>query len=111
MRGKKPMKELKLSVPAQETPVDKFLSVPSIPYPQLPPSPLSLFEVSSVIGVICVAKGFIYKRELRSSSSYIAVLSAPDVILRCHFQIMLNFVYSSNLTADSTIHSSSEDNA
>jgi mitogen-activated protein kinase kinase 1 len=27
MRGKKPVKELKLAVPAQETPVDKFLSV------------------------------------------------------------------------------------
>jgi hypothetical protein len=43
MKGKKPLKELKLSVPAQETPVDKFLSVPSIPYLQLPP-PLSLWS-------------------------------------------------------------------
>ena len=44
MRGKKPLKDLKLSVPAQESPVDKFLSVSSIPYPQLPaPPPLCLW--------------------------------------------------------------------
>jgi hypothetical protein len=40
MKGKKPVKELKLTVPAQETPVDKFLSVPSVL--TLNPSSLSL---------------------------------------------------------------------
>jgi len=50
MRGKKPLKDLKLSVPVQESPVDKFLSVSSIPYPQLPL--LSVFGSVSDILVI-----------------------------------------------------------